>query len=553
MVSSACSPNAHTHAPVASAPWTQSPSAPSSPDSDAVPFKRVDDWRYVDLNLPLSSVEIELGEHLRRVFAPAQPRMEYTCLARESANFRALHAAVPEESLEYTMFGRCGAPDSGGWRSVPLSGARVLDTPLSPELLNEITTKLSDGLGPFTVFGVTARYTGSGALVVMEYAAPEASVHVGTPDGEGNFVVEGDLLADYAAVDAVVNQGELGTARCTTDPAVRLPRYALRCRMLEGDEQAWVEVTAIEKGTTWEQPLLHIQVRMPGWVPPAEYHRVRWSFPKNEDVTSSVLGRLNELRAKAGREPMTLARAQSAAMQPAYERMFQINATGNWSDDRWLRDVVVKGTAVQGDIWFGRIVSGIAFDGNAADWLEYRLHDPLWREALMAPDVNQLALATHADPKVGFGALAVVYAIFTPQRERALADAIAARISQLRQGRVTRRLDTPHELTRAAAAVASGLDVPEHAFPAALTHSSADFTGKLLELSGPSVDFDLEQRLLDLHELDYGIVVTHCRYPNDDWSTPIAFMWYRAQLPTDSQRARPLHTRRDTPSQTHTP
>src|SRR5215204_4649254 len=70
--------------------------APPEPAA-AVAYKRVDVWKFVDLEQAPTPVDMQLREHFERRFAHAQFSEEYSCLAREFANFYGTYAAAPEE------------------------------------------------------------------------------------------------------------------------------------------------------------------------------------------------------------------------------------------------------------------------------------------------------------------------------------------------------------------------------------------------------------------------------------------------------------------------
>src|SRR5260370_5038689 len=151
-VASSCAPaKPHAVPPTAAAP-------PASPE---IPFKRVDEWRFVDLALPPTPVEQQLKRQFERVFANAQYSPEYLCVAREDANFFEKHAARPEEWLGEQIMGRCGAPTAGNTTSrIYYSDGTILDSPLSDVVLNDISTKLSADLTASTGFEVPARAIG---------------------------------------------------------------------------------------------------------------------------------------------------------------------------------------------------------------------------------------------------------------------------------------------------------------------------------------------------------------------------------------------------------
>src|SRR5262249_7171055 len=156
-------------------------------------------------------------------------------------------------------------------------------------------------------------------------------------------------------------------------------------------------------------PLVELPAHQAGWVAPTEYHRKRLALPGQVDTRTALVTAINDLRRKIGRQPLHLAAEQSTFMQPIYEQAFKLNAAGDWVGDTPMRRKMVKGDRVNGAVSFGQIASGIAFDGDAADWLAYRLLFPIARDTLMTDSGDEIAIATHGDPAIGFGAAAVVY------------------------------------------------------------------------------------------------------------------------------------------------
>jgi hypothetical protein len=527
---SACAPAKH-HA--------VQPTAAAPPASPAIPFKRVDEWRFVDLNLPPTRVELQLKRQFERVFANAQYSPEYTCVARENANFFEKHAARPEEWLDEQMMGRCGAPTGGmTTHRIYYSDGTILDGPLSDAVLTDISTRFAADLTAFTVFGVTARAIGPNMIVLVETASPEATIHIGEPDADRNVLVKGEVFGDFQRAHAIINRGEAGSAVCDADRNVAWPKYAFKCNMEPGDEEAWVALSADAGEDSWENPLVELPAHRAGWVPPAAYHRKRLALPGQVDTRTALVTAINDLRVKIGRQPLHLAAEQSTFMQPVYEQAFKLNATGDWGGDTKLRAQMLRGDRVKGAVFSGRIASGIAFDGDAADWLAYRMLFPIARDTLMADSVDEIAIATHGDPAVGFGAAAVVYTLLTPKRENAMADELVESITKARKGRPTQRLENPPELVAAAREVArGGLSLNALSTTLMRTNLAWKGSGSLAGIFVPLVfagrDSRLIAPLLTAKALAYGIVVTHIREPNYGWANPVAFVWfYTDHMPT---------------------
>ena len=286
-------------------------------------------------------------------------------------------------------------------------------------MLNDISSRFA-AVHEFAVFGVTARYTGPNMLVTVETASPEATIHVSEADADRNVLVTGEVFGDFEQARAIINQGDVGSADCDTDEDVRWPNYAFKCTMAPGDDEAWVSLVAFGRGR-WQSPLVELPARRAGWVPPTEYHRIKLELPRQVDTPTALVAAINDFRAKLGRRPLRLATEQSAFMQPIYDHAFALNAGGDWTGDNAMRHAMLKGDRVTGTIAWGEIASGIAYDGNAADWLAYRMLFPVSRNTLMQASMDEIAIATHGDPVVGFGAAAVVYTLVTPEREAARA------------------------------------------------------------------------------------------------------------------------------------
>lgn len=259
------------------------PPAPAEPgELPEAHFKRVDEWRFVDPETPVSPVEQQLKRQFERVFANAQFSAAYTCLAREDGNFYDKYRARPEEWLGEQMAGRCAAPTASNWSTrVYYSDGTMLDSPLSDAMLNDISTRFAAVFEPFSVFGITAQYSGPNVLVTVETASLRATIQIGEPDAERNVLVKGEVFGDFQQARAIINQGEVGSAACDAEPTVKWPEYEFKCNMAPGDEEAWVSLLAANGPNGTESPLVELPAHRVGWVPPAEYHRTPFALPSS--------------------------------------------------------------------------------------------------------------------------------------------------------------------------------------------------------------------------------------------------------------------------------
>jgi hypothetical protein len=512
-------------------PRAETPPAAQLPDTVDVGFKRVDDWTFVDLELPLTSVEQQLKRRFERIFSNARHSSAYQCLAREKANFYEKHSAFPDQNLGMDMMGRCRAPIPGqfGFRIYYADGT-LLDSPLSDAYLADMSRKLVEGLPPFTAFGVAARSLGPNVLVVLETAKPEATINLGEPDASGNVVIEGEVVGYFESANVTINQGVAGSASCERADDVEWPKYRFQCAMAPGDTEAWVTLSGFGPDG-WETLLSSLSVHDAGWVPPSRYQRAAPALPEHVDTRQALLSAINHLRVEQGKRALDPAPEQSDFIAPIYERMFLRWAEG----DLPLRAQLLRGEHVSGHVGWGRVATGIAFDGDASDWLVWSLKSPVNRATLMSDAFNQVAIATHGDPSVGFGAVAAVYRVLTDENDTALGEALAASIATHRGKLKTTRLDNPPELEALAEQIAAGAP-PRKALEAALQRANFSSRGSryvdgfFVPLSDKGLD-SLPPLLGDPKELSYGTVVVHLPDATSGWYTPVAVIWYTTLPP----------------------
>jgi len=513
--------------------------APDAEPMTQLGYKRVETWRYGELGGRPTAVERQLKRYFEGVFSYAQFSASLTCVARERARFLEVYGAAPDDALDLQVLGRCGAPIGVDSRMVTIhSDGTLLDRPLSAELLSGIERKIARSLPPFLSFGITARYAGPDVLVSLALGTPTASIFLDAPDRQGRVRVRGRVRGDYLAIRAIINQGEVGTADCERDAEVELPEYSVSCPLSGEDDEAWIEVSAERRllddksAAKLLDTLGVLQARRAGSRPPAVYRRKSFSLPRSSDVRRALIEAINALRRKAGAPLLGVADEAAPHLQRACDELFSSTKAGNPGSDIALSAELTSGRGVRAPIWWAHGVVGVAVDGSAADWLSARLESPNDRRALLNPRADQIAIAVHYEHGVGFGATAVLYSFFTPEREHELADQLATRIAELRGDWPTQRLDDDGHFERAARLVSSGQESPRAAFTAALKRTSAsggegrEVVGLFLDLPYDPLEVELPKELGSEDELSFGIVVAHEREPGAAWSHPVAFVWF---------------------------
>ena len=335
-----------------------------------------------------------------------------------------------------------------------------------------------------------------------------------------------------------MNQGATASAWCQPDPGVRVPKYAFTCRLAPGDDEAWIEVLAAQNKGDLIRPTVDILAGRPA-ATHADYRKPYVVLPPRQTADQELLDGINALRARAGVAPLHFAAAQSRLVSQIQKATVQIQAEIDDHAEEQIRIELLKGRAVEGPIRTANITLGIAYAGDAGDWLAARMTQPSSRQTLMDPDADLLALAAYGAPNIGFGVSAVTYTLFDGEDEERIARYVSTRIATARGELKSKKIATATELTAAAEEVATGKDRAPVALRAALLklnrRSKEYFEGVALDMPWDWEDLKVPAELLEQTELEYGVLATHGKNPEDDWHHGVVFIWYRAPRPTESE------------------
>jgi hypothetical protein len=367
-----------------------------------------------------------------------RPTEAMRCAAREIGRFYLSQRALPSRSLSRFMAARCGNPTAEvltAWveGAIP-DGAS--DSDVFARWRENVERQL-DGqqrIGQAVVGIWFGRENGRG--VVMLTAAPrrvELEPASLVPGDDGRVVLRGELLVPGAHIEAIVNQGAHGYARCLTDERLRAPRFAVSCPVERSDESAWLEVAAFAPGRITGPLVVDLLV----W--PAGAPRTDWRRPRapaatgGGDPATQLLSMLNEVRREAALAPLELTPAESAVAARVAPHYF---AAVLGSEPETVADQVVLGVRAGWDVEvpvrFGYFTAGAVYAGDAAELLAAMLERPSGREALFAPDARKLAVGTFTveDRQVLAGVLSTYE--LTDDRE-ADARRVAERLGRLRR------------------------------------------------------------------------------------------------------------------------
>ena len=302
--------------------------------------------------------------------------------------------------------------------------------PALETLLAHADEQASTGGRHFTV-GLGVVRDDKGASVVIKVGEADATVDA-TPlraDAKHMVTIRGDVHGKYASLEALVNTGPSGFARCQPDRAVALPHFAFTCRLAEKDPYAWVTLLG-------KQPGLELaRVVATGIVTAKDDAPVVFTSSAGAapalvntptELQAAFLDGVNRARAAAHLSPLALDAKQSAENTRLTGTL--INATlasaPKESSDRAALGLLA-GWDVTGTIRSGQIMVGaVGPTRDATTLLDWTLESPVGRATLLDPASRVIAIGA-AVPEDGsaIGAAVTTYSLFDsddPRREEAL-------------------------------------------------------------------------------------------------------------------------------------
>ena len=476
-----------------------------------------------------------LAEIARRRPGLVVPTRAMHCVAREIGLFYLAHDGAPPQALRRAIRGLCRA--TGPYvRFGYLSGnapADASDADVLERWSEQVESTLRNQLvgGPRTA-GVWLGRDGERVLLLV--AAAERGVHlepVADVARDGRLRIEGETLEPVREVNAVVGRGRLGFAFCSADPELELPRFAFDCSLDPGDRSAWLAVSLYPPERLigklgaelllWPKGEVDPVYRRPSYVD----SRQAWD---EETAAAGFVELLNEVRRRGELAPLELDPEQSETARELAPYFFE--ATLGHSEAS-VADLVVMGLLA------GWSVDGIVRSGHfAASWTEGNndvgrllseaLDQPTSRSALMADDVERVAIGPVLEVNDGTPAMAVIVGTYGLFSEEDHADHVAEVFERLTEARAERRQPAPRRLDElaelsmhAAGSVEAGV-VPQdalrellHASGAALNRSVKGWVVETSELA----DVTFPEELLANRRVWVSIGVSSYRPEGEAW------------------------------------
>jgi hypothetical protein len=359
------------------------------------------------------------------------------------------------------------------------------------------------------------------------------------PDANGDVTIEGRLDGGAEYIAGYANQGRFGVTTCLVDPSVPRPDFRVTCRIAPGDELAWIDVVYAPPHSVLAVPIVQVLARRdPN--KPLIYRETAHaaSRPVTDTATfgPAVLAALNTVRAQAGLAPVRLAAAQSAAAARMARHYFAAAlGSAGFTDGTptGLQEMntialgLLAGWQVAGTIRDGTFFSVVAPNTrDAGRWVDEALGAPMGRYALMAPDIDEVALGSALfDSPAALGGVACGYRFHHSNDHTADVNQVLNRITSARQ-RVN--LPPPVRLKGMDAVLRSQLgrvqereQTPMSALQASLNEASTRYNTSMqgIVIEATSLDaLEIPAEVLSQAHLQLEVGVTHYKPPGAAWA-----------------------------------
>ncbi|GAB4210076.1 MAG: hypothetical protein OHK0013_30240 [Sandaracinaceae bacterium] len=441
------------------------------------------------------------------------------CAAREIARFVAVHGELPNTYLGDYLVGRCGSASLRA--SIAVRGFEVrgydegrLAREVSSDIVEGWRPTVAGQRGAIGVASARARDRIIVALVLDPERALRFALSAPPTPVEGRVRVEGTFDGTAEELLALISRGEADVAMCVT--MMEGPRITVDCPFEVSDATAFVEVITREPGRLVPRTGARI-VAVASPTDGLVYEERVDETARGSDPIAGVVAAVNAYRARLGRAPLALERAQSEANQESVSAFFATQSAD-------VQEVAVlyamAGWEVQGAVVGGNALAFEMPGGlEPGRWAAYILRHPFERYALLDPDVSRIAVGVREGPGVT-RAMVSTYQLFgpaDPEGERARVLAAIQRARAEANLPPIGLLGPVPALSRWASRITAGAVSPTDAMDAALREvGTVPGASSTMVLGVHDLDrWPVPRALLDARALD--VAVAHYRPAGAAW------------------------------------
>lgn len=498
-------------------------------------------WKLVDLPDAIDSSPItpstlwerELVEVAAAQSQAVLPSIAMRCVARNTALFTMDHGNFPSRAARRAIASRCGSPlgdysiFSQGWKKVPKTDTDEAIFSRGKAELRKALERMLAG-GSFNAgLGVERK---DDRVVIVGVAQERTAALESSPltaDEKHQWKLRGKLLRPARAIMALVNRGAYGVADCEIDKSVALPDFSVTCELDAEDASAWANVVAYAPGRLLGEVAVEMKIHAAG-APNDAYAQP--SLPDDVapapggDLSASITGMVNAMRAKAGHGALALEVKQSEVAAEVAPHYF---ASEEGTADPKLADTValgmIAGWDVTGDVRRGDFVSLTSYGSQDARLLVAEaLRAPITRKALLSPHIERVAVgaATQSD---SVGVIFGTYEMVKVVPHAARVASVMKRLTELRAGVGLPPPVALQGLEADAATIAGSISQgasPGLSMQALLqktTDTFAQSSRGFAVLAGSIDELKLPDEIVKKRDLKVAIAVADYRFPGAAW------------------------------------
>ena len=477
------------------------------------------------------------------------------CVAGEMGRYTLAHQAPPPEPLQRFFAGACGvfAPTFGYLSIAGKTPAQASDDDVLAHWKQQLQPDLVAQLPPNAKtigFWFGKQQGRAAAFVVFEASPVELQPVALQPDANGDITIEGRLEGDADYFAGYANQGRFGVASCLVDPGIPRPRFRITCRMAPDDATAWFQIVYAAPRSVLGHPLVHVLARRDATAPlkfVAEAYGPARPVADAAAFGPAVVAGLNGARAEAGLPLVKLADGQSAAAARLARQYFAaaLGKTGIGDLVPGALDAMntialglLAGWQVTGTIRDGTFVSVVVpRTRDAGRWLDAALAMPIGRQALLARDLDEVALGPALfDRPEAIGAVACGYRFHKSDDHSADVNALHERVAR---ARANLKLTAPTRLLGMEGVIRrhmTHLQKQDGWNPLAVLKASlsegvhkfgAGMRGYVIEASALDA-FEIPPEIIKQPALKLEIAVTHYKPPGAAWAQLVIVVVYQS-------------------------
>jgi hypothetical protein len=355
---------------------------------------------------------------------------------------------------------------------------------------------------------------------------------------DGRLELAGEAIGPVSQVEALVNRGRFGVARCEKRGELPPPRFRFSCQVDRGDRATRISVSLQQPNRLLATGGLEV-LAWPGKKTLDVYrvpvHGEAWPALVAEQVPEDFVTLLNDVRGEAGLGPLELDVEQSRAAAELAPYFFAAIHGGRPPLEA---DLVVLGMlagwSVHGTVQTGHFTAASVLRTNdLSQLLAEALEQPLAREALLAPDAERIAVGSLLATRGGRRSLAAVigtYSLFSEKTHDAMARRVYERLDRARRERGLRppqRLVDVALLCQQAASWVKGGGAPADAM-SELLRASAEVlqrpvSGWLSEV-GDIDELEFPEHFLGDPSLGVAVSVSHHQPPGEPWGRYVVML-----------------------------